>query len=187
MCFKSTPIFSGCLFTQHINGVGLLGIAIQSNEIRATLRDAALTSITGANKSGSTGLQLNKPIWLAYTWNATTQTSRLTLNNVEQIGTNANGVISSGNFNSVIGGRNNTQGVWNGIIDEPRIWNRALTATEVANMYYNNIVPRDGLVGEWLFNEGSGTTALDTAGNNPGTITGATYTDDVPLKIRTTI
>ena len=72
-----------------------------------------------------------------------------------------------------------------GIIDEPRIWNRALSATEIASMYFNNIVPRDGLVGEWLFNEGSGTTALDTSGNgNNGTITGATYTLDVPLQER---
>lgn len=74
-----------------------------------------------------------------------------------------------------------------GTIDESRVWNRALTATEIANMYYNNIVPRNGLVAEYLFNEGSGTTALDTSGNgNVGTITGATYTTDVPLKIRTT-
>lgn len=69
--------------------------------------------------------------------------------------------------------------------DEARIWNRALTATEVQNMYFNNIVPRDNLVAEYLFNEGSGATALDTSGNgNNGTITGATYTTDVPLQPR---
>lgn len=32
-----------------------------------------------------------------------------------------------------------------------------------------------GLVGQWLFNEGSGDTALDTGGANNGTITGAVY------------
>jgi hypothetical protein len=74
---------------------------------------------------------------------------------------------------------------WNGYIDEPRIWNRALTATEVANMYFNNAIPRNGLVGEWLFNETTGTTALDSSGNgNNGVITSATYTTDTPLRAR---
>jgi hypothetical protein len=72
-----------------------------------------------------------------------------------------------------------------GRLDEARFWNRALSATEISNLYCNNIVP-SGLVGEWLFDEGSGTTALDTSGNgNNGNITGATYTTDVPIKPRT--
>lgn len=75
-----------------------------------------------------------------------------------------------------------------GILDNFRTWNRALTAAEVSNMYFNNIVPRSGLVAEYLFNETTGTTALDTSGNgNSGTITGATYTLDVPLKLRTVV
>lgn len=71
-----------------------------------------------------------------------------------------------------------------GVIDEPRIWNRALTPQEVSDLYFNDIVPTDGLVAEYLFDEGSGTTALDTSGNsNNGTITGATYTTDTPLNL----
>lgn len=77
---------------------------------------------------------------------------------------------------------------WNGYIDEPRIWNRALTATEISNLYLYGQVPQDGLVAEYLFNEASGTTAIDSSGNgNDGTITGATYTLDVPLTERTSI
>jgi hypothetical protein len=77
---------------------------------------------------------------------------------------------------------------FDGIIDEPRIWNRALTATEIKNLYLYNAVPQDGLIAEYLFNEASGSTALDTSGNgNDGTITGATYTTDTPLKLRTAI
>ena len=88
-----------------------------------------------------------------------------------------------------IGNRSNaTDRAFDGIIDNPRIWNRALTATEIANLYFNNIVPRNGLVGEWLFNETTGTTALDSSGNgNDGTITGATYTTDTPLRERTLV
>jgi hypothetical protein len=61
-----------------------------------------------------------------------------------------------------------------GTQDQVRIWNRALTITEVAQDYDGARVV-DGLIGEWLFNEGAGTTAYDTAGGNHGTITGATY------------
>ena len=52
-----------------------------------------------------------------------------------------------------------------------RIWNRALTSTEVSNSYqgYTNTT-RSGLVGEWLLQEGSGSTISDTSGNgNTGT------------------
>ena len=81
-----------------------------------------------------------------------------------------------------------TDRTWDGIIDEPRIWSRALTAQEISDLYFNNIVPRDSLVAEYLFNEASGTTALDTSGNGKnGTITGATYTLDVPLQLRDSI
>jgi prepilin-type N-terminal cleavage/methylation domain-containing protein len=39
------------------------------------------------------------------------------------------------------------------------------------------------IVGSWNFDEGSGTTAIDSSGyNNHGTISGATYTDDTPQK-----
>lgn len=76
-----------------------------------------------------------------------------------------------------------------GVIDEPRAWNRALTATEISDLYYNGLargsVMSTGLVGEWLFDEGSGSTAYDTSGNgNHGTITGATYTTDVVMDAR---
>jgi hypothetical protein len=107
-----------------------------------------------------------------------------------------NGVLvsSSGTVKTYVLNTINALGVDNaanwfkGIIDEPRIWNRALTTTEIANMYFNNIVPRTGLVGEWLFNETTGTTALDSSDNgNNGIITGATYVNDPAYKVRTLV
>lgn len=70
-----------------------------------------------------------------------------------------------------------------GIIDEPRVWGTALTAQQIAELY-NGSIP-SGAVGQWLFNEGSGTTATDTgsAALN-GTITSASYTPDVPVRSR---
>jgi hypothetical protein len=60
------------------------------------------------------------------------------------------------------------QGFFNGVIDEVRIYDRALPAGEIANLA--------GLVGYWKFDENTGTTAADSSGNgNTGTLTsGAT-------------
>jgi Concanavalin A-like lectin/glucanases superfamily len=58
-----------------------------------------------------------------------------------------------------------------------RIWSRPLTNTEVGDLYQSDQVPLDGLVAQYLLNEGSGTVAFDTSGgNNNGTIYGATWT-----------
>jgi len=65
----------------------------------------------------------------------------------------------------------------NGLIKEVRIYNRALSASEVEDLYNNpGQVSTDGLVGYWPLNEGSGNTATDKSGNgNDGTIHGATW------------
>lgn len=71
---------------------------------------------------------------------------------------------------------------FNGLIDQVRIYNRSLSASEVAanynlgRKYASSPVDRTGLVGEWHFSEGSGTIAKDSSGQgNTGTITGATW------------
>ena len=52
----------------------------------------------------------------------------------------------------------------------------ASDASDVSNTFIREI---DGLVGSWHFDEGSGTTACDTSGNdNDGTINGATWVND---------
>jgi len=87
--------------------------------------------------------------------------------------------------NLIIGDRADTARSFNGFIDEPRIWNVALTQAQITALYQQGTVPTTGLVAEYKFNEGSGTLATDSSGNgNTGTITGATYTSDVPIKTR---
>jgi hypothetical protein len=57
-----------------------------------------------------------------------------------------------------------------------RIWSRPLTNTEVGDLCQSGRVPPDGLVAQYLLDEGSGTFAFDTSGgNNNGTIHGATW------------
>lgn len=130
--------------------------------------------------------QLNKWFHWAITYDRVTV--KLYVNGVP-VGSNAYTIDFLNNQNFVIGKFGGGGAFfWPGLLDEQRIYLRALSAQEISDLYLHNIVPRDGLVGEWLFNEASGSTALDTSGNeNDGTITGATYTTDVPLKLRTAV
>ncbi len=56
-----------------------------------------------------------------------------------------------------------------------RVWNRALSRTEIMNLYASNTVPRAGLVAEYLLNEGQGNEIHDTVYGNNGTIFGAIW------------
>ena len=61
---------------------------------------------------------------------------------------------------------------WNGAIDDVRIYNRALSEFEVRRFYDWGPPP----VGEWNFDEGSGSNAYDSSENeNTGAITDATW------------
>jgi len=71
---------------------------------------------------------------------------------------------------------------FNGSMDDARIYNRALSATEISDLYKGNHIDNTGLVGAWGFDEGSGSTTADLSGSgNTGTIYGATFADDFPL------
>lgn len=59
-----------------------------------------------------------------------------------------------------------------GGIARVRIWKRVLQGTEVADLYFRGVIPRDDLVAEYLFNEGTGTMVHDMAGTHDGTIIG---------------
>ena len=52
---------------------------------------------------------------------------------------------------------------FNGFLDDVRVYNRALSSSEVADLY--------GLIGYWKFDDGSGSTAIDSSSNgNNGTL-----------------
>ena len=63
-----------------------------------------------------------------------------------------------------------------GILDEVRVWNVARTQAQIkASMNHPLSVPQANLVGYWRFDEGSGTSAFDSSGQNKtGTLQNAT-------------
>lgn len=99
---------------------------------------------------------------------------------------NFSGSIASTLNNLHFGTRNPGAGASKEILDDIRLWNVALTQQEIqANMNKELTGNEPGLVGYWKFNEGSGTTALDSTPNaNHGTINGATYTNDTTEDLR---
>ena len=70
-----------------------------------------------------------------------------------------------------------TPGYVNGQIDDVRIYNRALSATDISALYNSGTtkhsqVSETNLIGHWKFDDASGTTATDHSGNgNTGTLT----------------
>lgn len=73
----------------------------------------------------------------------------------------------------------------NGIINSVRIWSRGLTRQEIIEKYNKGTIPTDSLELEHKLNTGSGTSAIDTSGNNRnGTISGATWTAETPSNPR---
>jgi hypothetical protein len=62
-----------------------------------------------------------------------------------------------------------------GALAQIRIWNRELTRDEVLDLYNLNLVPPDGLVAEWMLNEGMGDTAHDTVNAYDGMIIAAEW------------
>ncbi len=87
--------------------------------------------------------------------------------------------IDTGNLS--VGAYHSQAGVlerWIGLIDEVRIWNTARTQKQIrANMFRELTGNESGLVAYYKLNETSGTTAADSAGNNDGTVTGATWVE----------
>jgi len=56
-------------------------------------------------------------------------------------------------------------GYFAGIIDEARIWNRALPITEIWANLDREVLVGNGLVARWGLNEGFGTSVLDSTAN----------------------
>jgi hypothetical protein len=66
-----------------------------------------------------------------------------------------------------------TEGFFAGVLDEPRVWNRVLSAAEIVATKNQTITPDSSLIGHWRLNDNGGTSAADeTAPAEDGTLTG---------------
>jgi len=72
-------------------------------------------------------------------------------------------------------GTRDLKSFFQGGLAQVRLWNRALARAEIQKISHGDI-PRDGLVAEFLLDEGKGDTVHDTTGKHVGKIVGARWT-----------
>ena len=91
------------------------------------------------------------------------------------IGRNYYGIRTSSGYDAT------TRYYFHGLVDDVRVYNRTLTATEVTSLYSlysgntsNTYDYTDDLAAYYQFNETSGTSVSDSAGSHTGTLTGTT-------------
>lgn len=82
-----------------------------------------------------------------------------------------NGDLFIGEFDGTLGN------IFQGEIDEVRIWNNARTGSQISSKKDNCLDSYTGLVAMYGMEEGSGTILTDLAGNHDGTLIGMTGTD----------
>jgi hypothetical protein len=111
---------------------------------------------------------------------------RLFLNGEELASYNLSGTINYGSITQfTIGNLYDLKPnrYFKGAMKDVRIFNRALTNSEVLDLYNNEPVT-SGLINAWLLNEEIGTAVVDSASANNGTISGATWAEFIGVIFR---
>lgn len=116
-----------------------------------------------------------------YTFNGTV--GALYINNVVQT-TTASAPSVSATTGLMLGARTDSSRFLSGNLGETMIFDHALNSTERGNLWFNGPVP-SGLLRRYKLDENTGSTATDSSGNAAnGTITGVTWSADVPMRAR---
>lgn len=123
---------------------------------------------------------------LAISVKGSTRQATLYLDGVQVLQGTLSSVTTVGNSKPVDIGRNGAAtgyGNFQGLLDDVRIWNTVRTPAQISASYHAEFTSaQSGLVANWKFDEGTGTTAADTAGGSPQNATlngGATWSTDV--------
>jgi hypothetical protein len=135
--------------------------------------------------STATPVNVTSPnTWVHVTVTQEGSTAKIFVNGSQAATTTMAQVAASAALDSFIGQGAAGISFLKGSLTGARLWNRALTADEVARVYAGE-VPSTGLLARYDLNEGAGTIAYDTSGNGyNGTITAGTWVSDTPTKKR---
>jgi len=137
-----------------------------SNKIQGKIQDSS-GNFTCNNQNGligTTTLSVDNWYYVTFTWDATTGESKIFLNGKLEGSCTDNDIKNFTTPQSYIyiGASYAAQTAYfNGLIDELRVYNRALTSGEISQLY--NFAP--GPIAYYTFEEGSGNTVGDISGN----------------------
>lgn len=136
-------------------------------------------AISGQGGTASVSATSDKPSWkhVAGVYDPGDQTIRLYINGqpTEPGATDVTSINKVPEIEFFIGNDASGLNPWHGRISDVRVYNRRLTANEIAGLYGSYSAPYEKslivsdlnkLAGAWSFNEGEGCTAHDNSGNN---------------------
>ncbi|MCB0119542.1 MAG: hypothetical protein KDD72_10975, partial [Anaerolineales bacterium] len=167
-----------------------LGIDAASGVLVADFEEGAGGAAPSQNHpvSGSTVIANDTWYHAAMTYDGTTL--RIYLNGVEEnslaVGQpTASGTTSPTAFGTSIRSNGTTiQGYFAGVLDEVRIWNRALTPAEIQANVNSELSAGTGLMARWGMNEGAGASIASSIGTFNGTLTnGPQWVPGAPFNI----
>lgn len=108
--------------------------------------------------------------------------------NVLASDSNPTGTIGTDDANLYFGNRSAGSSGGEVEMQNVQIYNRVVTEEEAYQIYKKGSPLSTGCVGHWKFDEGSGTSIVDSTGiSGDGTITGTSWSTDVPFAARTAI
>jgi len=126
--------------------------------------------------SGTTAVPVNRWTHVALTYDGATL--RLYVNASQLASRGTTGSIQTPGSPLWIGGNRPYGEYFSGLIDEVRVYDRALRRDEIREDMATPVEPASGLVAAYDFDDRSGPTAADSSGHgNAGTIRGATRTE----------
>ena len=163
-------------------GTDKLGVYFQTN------------SASGGYHLSTTSINDGEWYFFTVTWENSSDNLKIYINgSLENTQTIAGDSVKNTDTKLAIGAFSNDSNYFDGELANFKIFNTALTAAQVADLYNNpeKVVPTgvaNSALKLWLpMQEGAGTTAYDGSGNgNHGTISGATYTHGIGAPVSQT-
>jgi hypothetical protein len=163
-------------------GTDKLGVYFQTN------------SASGGYHLSTTSINDGEWYFFTVTWENSSDNLKIYINgSLENTQTIAGDSVKNTDTKLAIGAFSNDSNYFDGELANVKIFNTALTAAQVADLYLNpeKIVPdgvADSALKLWLpMMEGAGTTAYDGSGNgNHGTISGATWVSGIGAPVAQT-
>jgi len=170
--------------TEHTY-VGKNNDASANDSLHFGVRNTSVATLAffGDDLDGVTTLANNTWYFISGTFDYSTLERKIYLNgSLENSDTAGDGLLNTNDDPLLIMFWDAGPAYGDAIVSEFRIWETVLTQTEIQDNMNKRLTGNEtGLVAYYKLDEGTGTTATDSAGSNDGTINGATWVSNEPI------